>query len=190
IGAMKREIECFDIKPRISIITPVYNVSEEYLDACILSVLDQIYDNWELCLYDDASTNPDTIRSLQSWQNKDERIKVSFGSVNCNISEASNRAIQIATGDFIGLLDHDDTLSIDALFQVVKVLNKDPLIDFIYSDEDKIDEKGHYVDPHFKSDYNPDLLLCYNYICHFAVIRKSLGDTLGWFRKGYEGSQD
>ncbi|MBL4772625.1 MAG: glycosyltransferase family 2 protein [Alcanivoracaceae bacterium] len=177
-------------QPLISIIVPVYNVSSEWLNLCIKSVLNQYYSNWELCLYDDASTSKETIKCLRLWQEKDSRINIKFGLNNQGISLASNAAIEMAKGDFIGLLDHDDELTKDALYQVVDILNSDRKLDFIYSDEDKIDENGQYCDPHFKSDFNLDALLSHNYICHFSVIRKSIGEESGWFRAGYEGSQD
>lgn len=177
-------------QPLISVVVPVYNTNPEWLNACIESVLYQFYSNWELCLYDDASTSQETLECLKSWVDKDSRIKVRFGEKNQNISLASNHAIEMAQGEFVGLLDHDDELTANALFEVVSCLNIDKKLDFIYSDEDKIEPDGSFSDPHFKSGFNPDALLCQNYICHFSVIRKSLGDSVGWFRAGYEGSQD
>ncbi|HHL31028.1 MAG TPA: glycosyltransferase family 2 protein [Oceanospirillales bacterium] len=177
-------------KPLISIIVPVYNVEPQWLDRCIDSVLKQSYQNWQLCLFDDASDSEPTRQCLQRWQQADDRINVAFGKSNRGISLASNAAIAMATGEFVGLLDHDDELTTDALYQVAVALNKDQSLDFIYSDEDKIDHLGQFCDPHFKSDFNLAALLSHNYICHFAVIRKSLGEQLHWFRAGFEGSQD
>jgi GT2 family glycosyltransferase len=187
---IEKTIDSFEYSPLISVVTPVYNVPPIYLEKCVQSLLGQWYPNWELCLYDDASTSTQTIHCLEEWGKKDQRIKVRFGSENQHISGASNEAINMAQGDFIGLLDNDDELTPDALFEVIKVLNKNPRLDFIYSDEDKLETDGTRSEPHFKPDYSPDLLLSTNYICHFSVIRKSLGDAIGWFRKGYEGSQD
>ena len=187
---IKKTIGSLHYQPKISIIIPVYNVKQEWLNKCIGSVRSQFYQKWELCLYDDASTNKETIKCLEVWQEKDPRIKVKFGTKNQHISGASNDALKMATGDFIGLLDNDDEITPDALYEVVKALNKNKDLDFIYSDEDKLDMDGNLCDPHFKSDFNLDLLLGHNYICHFTVIRKSIGDRVGWFRKGYEGSQD
>lgn len=187
---IKKEAGKFSYEPLISIITPVYNVAPVYLDACIESVLNQFYHNWELCLYDDASTKPETIATLKKWKGYDERIKITFGQENQHISGASNHAIAISKGEFVGLLDHDDVLTPDALHEVIKALNKNKNLDFIYSDEDKMELDGSLADPHFKPDYNPDLLLSTNYICHFSVIRRSLGEQIGWFRKGFEGAQD
>jgi len=180
----------FSYNPLISIIVPVYNIDSKWLDLCIQSVLKQDYNHWELCLYDDKSTNIDTLDCLSKWENKDARIKIKFGQKNLGISLASNKAIEMAKGDYIGLLDHDDELRKCALYMVVESLNKGKDYDLIYSDEDKISKNGNYCDPHFKSDFNLDTLLAHNYICHFSVIKKSIGDHIGWFRHGYEGAQD
>ncbi|MBI4650254.1 glycosyltransferase [Candidatus Desantisbacteria bacterium] len=190
VNKIIEECEDFEYKPKISIITPVYNVEPKCLNKCINSVIAQYYQNWELCLYDDASTNCSTIKCLEKWQNKDERIKIKFGEKNLNISGASNEAIKIATGEFFGLLDNDDELTPDALYEIVNALNKDNSIDFIYSDEDKLEMNGTLSGPYFKSNFNLDLFLSNNYICHFSVIRKTIGNKAGWFRTGYEGSQD
>lgn len=188
-------------KPLISVIVPVYNVEPQYLDKCIESVINQYYPNWELCLYDDASPKQETVDALKKWKDKlkqdgtqDDRIKIKLGKTNKGISLASNEAIAMATGEYIALLDHDDELTPDALYEVAKTIetNKqlDKQLDFIYSDEDKLDDNGTRVEPYFKPGFNIDLLRSNNYITHLSVIRKSLGDQLGWFRAGYEGSQD
>ena len=184
------EIETFKIKPVISVIVPVYNVQSKWLNRCIQSVQTQLYQRWELCLYDDCSTSKETLACLRSWQDKDKRIKVSFGKQNRHISYASNKAIEMAKGEYIGLLDHDDELTPDALFEMVKQINKYDCVDFIYSDEDKLEMDGTLSGPFHKPDFNLDLFLTNNYICHFSVMRKSIGDKIGWFREGYEGSQD
>lgn len=180
----------FHYKPLISIIIPVYNVEPAWLKKCIQSVIHQYYPNWELCLYDDASTNKQTLRCLKKYERLDNRIKIKYGTTNLNISLASNEAVKLASGEFIGLLDNDDELTKDALYEVIKKLNENPDFDYIYSDEDKIDQNGKFTQPYFKPDFNLDLFLSNNYLCHFSVIRKSKGDQIGWFRKGYEGSQD
>jgi len=190
INKIIAECKNFEYKPKISLITPVYNVEPKWLNKCITSVIAQYYQNWELCLYDDASTKSDTIKCLINWQKKDERIQIVFGKKNLNISGASNEAIKIASGEFAGLLDNDDELTPDALYEVVKVLNIDKTIDFLYSDEDKLEMDGTFSGPYFKSDFNLDLFLSNNYLCHFSVIRKTIGDKVGWFRIGFEGSQD
>jgi len=180
----------FKYRPKISIITPVYNTEEKWLRACIESVLNQTYDNWELCLADDASTKPHVKRALEEYRKKDERIKVVYRRKNGHISRASNSALKLATGEFIALLDHDDELAPHALFKVVELLNKHPDANFIYSDEDKLELDGRRVDPFFKPDWSPDMFLSTNYLCHLSVIRKKLVDQVGGFRPGYEGSQD
>lgn len=191
ITKQKFDLQSFEYHPLISIIVPVYNVIPKWLNLCIESVLKQNYPQWQLCIYDDASTNKQTLECLKKWKNKDDRISIQFGSDNGGIAFASNQAIDLARGEYIALLDNDDELSSDALYQVVSALNQDRDLDFIYSDEDKIDEQGELCDPHFKSDFNLDALLSWNYICHFSVIRRSMHKKLGqWFRSGYDGSQD
>jgi len=180
----------FKYRPLISIITPVYNPDEKWLRSCIESVLKQSYDNWELCLADDCSTKPHVKKVLNEYSKKDKRIKVIFRSKNGHISRASNSALKLATGEFIALLDHDDDLAPHALFKVVETLNNNKIIDFIYSDEDKVELNGQHVDPFFKPDWSPDMFLSTNYICHLSVIKKSIVDQVGGFRVGYEGSQD
>jgi GT2 family glycosyltransferase len=174
----------------ISIIVPVFNVEKKWLDACIESVLAQSYSNWELCLHDDASTSSETIDCLGYWASKDKRVKVQYGKKNQHISGASNDALKIAKGEFIGLMDNDDELHKDALWYVIDALNKDRSIDYIYTDEDKIDEKGEFCQPHFKPDWSPELLESMMYVGHFGVIRRSIIDAIGGFRLGVEGSQD
>ena len=177
-------------KPKISIVIPVYNVSRKLLSECCDSILNQSYSNFEICLSDDKSTNKETIDTLKEYEKKDKRVKVVYRKENGHISRATNSAIEIATGEFIGLMDNDDVITKDALEEVVKCLNKDKSLDMIYSDEDKMDMKGRFREPHFKSDFAPDTLLSSNYICHFCVLRKSIVDKIGGFRVGYEGSQD
>ncbi len=186
-----KEIKAFKYKPKISIITPVYNVEPKWLDKCINSVISQYYDNWELCLYDDASTNKETIDCLKKWEGaSNPKIKVSFGKENLHISGASNEALRMAIGEFVALLDNDDELSPNALYEVVKLLNEHPDADMIYSDEDKITTKGKRMEPFFKPDWSPDLFLSMMYTCHLGVYRKKIIMEIGGFREGYEGSQD
>ena len=183
-------IESFTYRPLVSVIVPVYNTDPIWLDKCIESVKSQIYENWELCLYDDASTNPLTIECLRKWENADERIRVRFGVENLHIAEASNEAIEMSTGEFVALLDHDDEISVYALYFVVSTLNKHPHLDLIYSDEDKIDKNNTRYAPYFKPDWNPELFVSQNYINHFSIYRTELIKKLGGFRKGTEGAQD
>ncbi|HGZ4987606.1 TPA: glycosyltransferase family 2 protein [Enterococcus faecalis] len=190
IEAMTQEIATFHYQPKISIAMPVYNVEEKWLRLCIDSILNQVYTNWELCMADDASTDPNVKKILTEYQQLDERIRVVFREQNGHISEATNSALAIATGEFVALLDNDDELAINAFYEVVKVLNENPELDLIYSDEDKIDMDGNRSDPAFKLDWSPDLLLGTNYISHLGVYRRSILEEIGGFRKGYEGSQD
>lgn len=187
---IRREIEAFSYKPKISIITPVYNIAPEWLDKCVESVKNQIYDRWELCLYDDASTKKETVGCLKKWEGSDSRIRISYGKENRHISGASNEALKMATGEFVAFLDNDDELAPDALFENVRLLNRHPEADFIYSDEDKMRTDGTRLEPFFKPDWSPDLFLSMNYTCHLGVYRKKIIDEIGGFRKGYEGSQD
>jgi GT2 family glycosyltransferase/glycosyltransferase involved in cell wall biosynthesis len=177
-------------KPLISIVIPTYNSNVIWLREVIESIRSQIYANWELCIADDASTNEDVKTLLREYQNLDQRVKVVFRSENGHISNASNSALQIAAGEFIGLVDHDDLLSPDALFWVADAINKDPAVGMIYSDEDKIDLKGVRQSPYFKSDWNLDLFYSHNMFSHFGVYKRSVLEKIGGFRVGYEGSQD
>lgn len=180
----------FKHQPKISIITPVYNPPPRYLKLCIESVLKQSYQNWELCLADDNSTNPEIKKILKLYTQKDPRIKVILRPKNGHISKASNSALKLATGEYISLLDHDDELAPHALFKIVQLLNKNPKADLIYSDEDKLELNGKHTDPSFKPDWSYDLFLSTNYLCHLTTIRKSLVDKVDGFTKGLEGSQD
>ncbi|NHN34274.1 glycosyltransferase family 2 protein [Paenibacillus sp. S3N08] len=184
------EIEHFSYKPLISIIMPVYNVDEEWLIKCIESVRNQLYVNWELCIADDASPKPHVRKVLESYLALDDRIKVMFRPQNGHISEASNSALELVTGEFVALLDHDDEITIDALYENVYLLNQHPEADMIYSDEDKISVEGERHSPFFKPDWSPDTILSQMYACHLGVYRTKLVREIGGFRKGYEGSQD
>lgn len=177
-------------QPRISILVPVYNTPEAWLRRAVESVRSQSYPHWELCLSDDASPAPHIRTLLDSFAASDQRIKVVFRAKNGHISAASNSALEIATGDFIALLDHDDELAPNALFEVVAAINARPDADYLYSDEDKIDEDGRRFEPYFKPDWQPDLFLGQNYTSHLSVYRTALVRSVGGFRIGYEGSQD
>lgn len=185
------EVKKFKYNPKISLIMPVYNVKSTYLTECLDSILNQTYKNFEICIADDASTNKDTLRTLKEYETKyPELIKVKYRKKNGHISEATNTALELATGEFVGLIDNDDTLTPDALYEVIKLLNQNKKLDMIYSDEDKINLDGKRCEPHFKPDFSPDTLYSHNYICHFTVIRKSIMMEIKGFRKGYEGAQD
>ncbi|MHB8792721.1 MAG: glycosyltransferase family 2 protein [Thermoleophilia bacterium] len=190
LDRMKTEQDGFTLRPLISIITPVYNVDEIWLSKCIDSVIGQIYPDWELCLADDASTAPHVRDILERYQAADPRIKVVFLDQNRGIGAATNAALELASGEFIGLLDNDDELTPDALFHMVKLINENPGADMIYSDEDKLNSHGQLCEPFFKPGWSPELLTSHMYSCHFGVYRKSIADRIGVFREGYDGSQD
>lgn len=176
--------------PRISLLVPVYNPEPEHLQACIDSVLAQIYPHWELCLADDRSTNPLILDILRKAAAADSRIKIVFREQNGHICKATNSALEIATGDYSGLLDNDDLLPPQALLRFAQEIITDRTVDYLYSDEDKIDESGRRFEPFFKPGWLPDLLNGLMYTCHLSVYRTSLMRKLGGFRSGFEGSQD
>jgi len=187
---IRDEIGSFKYSPKISIITPVYNVENIWLEKAINSVIDQVYENWELCLVDDGSTKEHIKKTLEKYGLQDERIKVRYLEENQGISGASNQGLTMASGEYIGLLDNDDELPINSLYEVTKLLQEHPDADMIYTDEDLITVKGECIDPFFKPDWSPDMFLSNMYTCHLGVYRKKLIDEIGGFRKGYEGSQD
>lgn len=180
----------FKYIPKISIIMPVWNTEKKWLISAIDSVLNQIYENWELCIADGGSTIQEVKDVLEIYSERDPRIKVNFLPENKGISGNSKEASSLATGEFIALLDHDDELAPFALYEVVKAINRHPEVDFIYSDRDKISVTGKRFDPFFKPDWSPDYLLSQNYLCHLTVTRKKIFDEIGGFREGYDGSQD
>jgi GT2 family glycosyltransferase len=184
------KLQTFLRQPRISIIVPVYRTRAAILEKTIRSVLNQSYPDWELCIADDCSRSPEVDAILDRYSASNARIKVVRLPENGGISAASNAALATATGEFTGLLDHDDELAQDALLRVVDALNRKPDTDVIYSDEDHIDDNGLRSDPFFKPDWSPDLILGENYICHFLVLRTSLCRELGGFRSETDFSQD
>ena len=183
------EYKNFKYNPKISVIIPTYNVSKELLTECIESVLNQSYTNFEICIADDNSSLEETINTLKEYE-KNDKIKVTYRKKNGMISQSSNTALELATGEFIVLLDNDDLIEKDALYYIVEALNEDKTIDMIYTDEDKLDFKGRKMEPHFKPDYSPDTLMSVNYICHLCCMRKSIVDELGGFNSKFDGSQD
>ncbi|WP_429075559.1 glycosyltransferase family 2 protein [Aeromonas veronii] len=174
----------------ISVVMPVYNPAEIYLRACLDSVLAQSYPHWELCIADDCSPKEHVQRVLREYEAKDSRIKVVYREQNGHISAASNSALDIAKGDFVALLDHDDALPEHALLFMAQAICERPHTQILYSDEDKLNGRGERFDPHFKSDWNPDLFFSQNYVSHLGVYRRSLLQQIGGFRLGVEGSQD
>ncbi len=177
-------------QPKFSVIIPVYNVEAKWLKKAIESVIAQIYSEWEICIADDASTQPHIRDILAKYIEKDSRIKVTLRLENGNISAASNSALELATGDYVALLDHDDELAINALYENAKLINIHPDADFIYSDEDKIDSQGERFDPFFKPDWSPEYFHACMYTCHLGVYRTSLILEIGGFRSQYDGAQD
>jgi glycosyltransferase involved in cell wall biosynthesis len=179
-----------DYQPKISVLLPVYNPPIEFLVDCVNSVRAQVYKNWELCIADDCSTDPKVVSYLKTLENLDSRIKIKFRNENGHISKSSNSALELVTGEFTALLDHDDLLSKDALAEVTLLLNDHKDADLIYSNEDKIDLKNNRKQPTFKANWSPDYFLSFMYIGHLSIYRTSLIKSVGGFREGYEGSQD
>lgn len=187
---MRIQCASFEYRPKISIITPVLNTREEWLRSSIESVLHQIYDNWELCIADDGSDQPHIRETLNFYQQKDARIKVKYLNENQGVSGASNEALAMASGEFIGFLDHDDQLLPNALYEVVLMLNRNARADFIYSDEILISKRGKPVFAYFRPDFSLDYMLSHCYIVHFVVIRASILKKIGGFRAEFTVSQD
>ncbi|MGI8891038.1 MAG: glycosyltransferase family 2 protein [Chthoniobacterales bacterium] len=189
LEAARVEARTFAYRPLVSIITPVFNTPALWLNEAVDSVRRQAYENWELILIDDGSTLAETIALLSSFAEQDPRVIVVRRKETGGISAASNSGLEIARGEWIGLLDHDDVLEANALFEVVKQLQSEPDLDLIFSDEDKITEEG-LAAPQFKPDWSPDFLLSYNYLCHFTTVRREVVEKAGRFRSEYDGAQD
>jgi glycosyltransferase involved in cell wall biosynthesis len=184
------KLKKLNLQPLISIVMPTYNSNLKWLDEAIESVRQQPYSNWELCIADDASSKADVKSFLEKWTQQDSRIKVVFRQQNGHISEASNSALAIATGEWVALFDHDDLFHPFALYWVLQTINQHPNAQLIYSDEDKIDESNNRHSPYFKPQWNYDLFLSQNCFSHLGLIRRDLVNKIGGFRKGLEGSQD
>ncbi|MDD3815373.1 MAG: glycosyltransferase [Desulfocapsaceae bacterium] len=176
-------------KPLISIVVPVYNVEAHYLNNCIRSVVYQAYPHWELCLADDCSSQPHIRQLLEQWAAKDKRIKATFLETNQGISKATNAAASLASGEYIAFLDNDDELTVDCLYQVVKVIGE-TRADLLYSDEDLIGADGRRFSVFYKPGFNPELLLSHNYITHLMISRRTLFDAVGGLNAKYDGAQD
>lgn len=189
-GDVKVILETMQKPPLISVVMPVYNPEEVYLRACIDSVLEQSYPYWELCIADDKSPKEHVQRVLREYEAKDPRVKVVYRQQNGHISAASNSALQIAIGEFVALLDHDDALPEHALLFMAQTIHSQPNARILYSDEDKLNAKGERFEPHFKSDWNPDLFFSQNYVSHLGVYHHDLLKKISGFRLGVEGSQD
>lgn len=179
----------FTVSPKFSIVVPLYNTEESLLREMIDSVRAQTYSNWELCLADGSVDRTDREKIIASY--KDPRIRYKKLKKNAGISGNTNAAIEMADGDYIAFLDHDDTLAPQALYAYARCIEKDPETDFLYSDEDKIDEKGRErFNPFFKPDFSPHMLLAFNYITHFTAVRKNLLDEIGLVDGQFDGAQD
>ena len=176
----------FSVSPKVSIVVPMYNTNEVFFKELIDSIEKQTYSNWELCLADGSESENENLKKYM----KNENIKYKFLNSNKGISENTNEAIKMATGEYIGFLDHDDILSEDALYEIVKCINENEEAEFIYSDEDKIDQTGERFEPYFKPDYSPETLECNNYITHFVVVKKELIDEVGMLDSKFNGAQD
>jgi GT2 family glycosyltransferase len=186
---LREEMRGFDYQPCISIITPVFNTPLDWLEECVESVINQVYDKWELVLVDDHSDDPALLKLLPELAARDPKIILSKIDKRGGISAASNRGLELAQGEWIGFLDHDDVLEPDAVFQHVKWLQNHRDADLIYSDEDKLTEDG-LDSPIFKPDWSPDYFLSCNYICHFTLVRAGVLEQVGGFRPEFDGAQD
>lgn len=177
----------WNTEPKISIIVPMYHPDENFFLELLNSLLVQTYSNWELCIADGSEEQNEMIFAMCSRYSK---IKYKFLEENRGIAENTNAALEMAGGDFIAFLDHDDCLPPFSLYEIAKVIEENPEVDFIYSDEDKIDEWGRRFDPYFKPDYSPETLECQNYITHFVAIRKTFVNQIGKLDKKFDGAQD
>lgn len=187
IQDIKQQLATCHRLPLISIVMPTYNTHPRVLQLAINSIGNQIYQHWELCIADDCSSHIETKNILT--RSKDPRIKTVFLPENRNISSTTNAALELATGEYVAFMDHDDELSVDALAQIILSIN-DTCADMLYSDEDFITLCGRHADPHFKPEYSPDLLLCHNYITHLVVLKNTLLNDIGWLSSIYDGAQD
>lgn len=187
---VRNHMEQMAVRPTFSIVVPVYNTPLPALEQMIASVRAQLYPHWELCIADDNSTSPDVRPLLERYAALDARIKVVIRSQNGNISACSNSALDLAAGDYVALLDHDDLLAPHALATMADAIARHPDADIFYSDEDKLDANGRRYDPYFKPDFNRELLYGQNFINHLSVFRTSAMREVGGFRLGFEGSQD
>jgi GT2 family glycosyltransferase/SAM-dependent methyltransferase len=187
---MLTDIKNWKHRPKISVILPTYNTRPSLLKKAIESVRNQVYKNWELCIADDGSSNIETKTHLKSYL-KQERIKINFLNTNVGISAASNEAINLSSGEYLALFDHDDELTPDALYWICREINENPTVDIIYTDECKIDDEDKKSDYFLKPDWSPQLLLNMMYIGHLTVYRKSfLLDKVGLMRSEFDFSQD
>ena len=181
----------FNYAPLISIAVPAYQTPVEFLKQMIESLISQTYTGWELCIANASPDNEEMQRVLADYSAKDVRVRFCSLKENLGIAENTNRAFAMAKGEFMGLLDHDDLLAPNALYEIVNTLQDHPQADALYTDEDKVTtDLDEHFQPHLKPDFNLDLLRSNNYICHFFVVRKSIVEKAGGFRKEFDGAQD
>jgi GT2 family glycosyltransferase len=190
LGEMRTESRGYAGAPLFSIVMPTYNTPAPMLEQAVGSVVAQAYEKWELLIVDDASPEEHVRPLIEKLAAGEPRIKVRHETENSGIAMASNKAIAMATGDFVAFLDHDDWLEPDALYEMARRLIEHPETDFVYSDEDKVDDAGYFLQPFFKPDWSPDAFLSSNYCCHFTAIRRTLLAEIGGFRPGFDGAQD
>jgi len=182
--------DALQFRPLISVLVPTYNTQPQHLRECFDSVVNQTYSNWELCVSDDASTNPETKAVISEYAARYDNVHALFSETNTHIAISSNKALNMANGAFISLLDHDDLLQPNALYETALVLNGHPDADLVYSDEDKLEADSIHVEPFFKPDWSPDFLYSCNYITHFATLSRRILNEVDGFRVGTEGAQD
>lgn len=190
VARLKSEADAMNSRPLVSVIMPTYNANIDWLGQAIQSVQQQLYTSWELCIADDASTDPEVRPFLEKLAAEDSRIKLVFRDTNGHISAATNSALELASGDWITFLDHDDVLPAHALLYMVRAIDRHPQARLLYSDEDKIDDHGKRYDPYFKTDWNPDLFYSHNLVTHLAFYRSDLMREVGGLREAYAGAQD
>jgi O-antigen biosynthesis protein len=189
-GLIRARIASFQNRPTFSILMPVYNTPLQYLCEAIDSVVSQLYEHWELCIVDDASVSVGVRKALQRYAQNDCRVKVHVSDATAGVSSCLNKALEMAMGEWIVPMDHDDTIAEHALYLVAEAINSRPSLTIIYSDEDRIDQRGRRSRPYFKPDWDYDLFLGQNMICHLVVYRAEIAHRIGGFRNGFEGSHD
>lgn len=190
LEAQRRTSQQWPAPPKISLLMPVYNTSARFLDEMFASVSSQTYDNWELCVVDGGSDQAETLATLQKWVPRESKIRLQRLERNFGISENTNRALELATGDFIACIDHDDLLAPFALYELARAIGDFPDADIFYSDEDRFSEQGKRHAPFFKPEWSPELLQASMYIGHLTAYRRTLVDQIGGFREEFDLAQD
>ena len=184
----RQKLSC---EPLISVAVPAYRTPGTFLVQMMDSLLAQTYRNWELCIANGSPEDPEMKKILREYTGKDKRIRVKNLEENLGIAGNTNAALEMAEGEFIGILDHDDLLAPNALYEIAAALDKDGSLEAVYTDEDKVTtDLGEHFQPHLKPDFNLDLLRSNNYICHFFVVKRSVLEKTGGFRPEFEGAQD